>query len=48
MVFLIRGAFKVGKVGEVRIVGVGLGYPLEDERYLWLEKNTAVVIIDTN
>ena len=45
MVFLIRGAFEVG---EVRIVGVGLGHPLENERFLRLEKNTAVVIIDTN
>ncbi|KFY28423.1 hypothetical protein V493_02939 [Pseudogymnoascus sp. VKM F-4281 (FW-2241)] len=45
IVFLIRGAFKVG---EDKIDGDGLGHVVEKEKSLQLLENTAVVIINTN
>ena len=45
MVFLIRGAFEVG--GKT-ISRNGLGHPVDDEKTLWLQRHTAIVIINEN
>jgi hypothetical protein len=45
IVFLIRGAFEVG---EEKIHGNGLAYPIEDESSIRLQQKTVVVIIKKN
>lgn len=45
IVFLIRGTFEIGS----DIVSKnGVGYPVDDEKILRLQRRTAVVIINTN